>query len=147
MYCDSLRPVYDTWFTPIHLERIEDSTALLGVPNKFFCDCLSQHHGALLISVHYPSAKEPAARACTPVTGNVDGVLRSRQRFRPSELVDEQLVSRFGRVHVDASVTHLPMRVAILYLGTSIPTQRSCLKREDSGLHERTLLGKVTGQP
>ena len=37
------KQVYDTWFTPIHLERIEDSTAQLGVPNKFFGDWLSQH--------------------------------------------------------------------------------------------------------
>ena len=42
------KQVYDTWFTPIHLERIEDSTAQLGVPNKFFGDWLSQHYGALL---------------------------------------------------------------------------------------------------
>jgi len=43
------KQVYDTWFTPIHLERIEDSTAQLGVPNKFFGDWLSQHYGPLLI--------------------------------------------------------------------------------------------------
>lgn len=42
------KQVFDTWFTPIHLERIEDSTAQLGVPNKFFGDWLSQHHGPLL---------------------------------------------------------------------------------------------------
>ena len=42
------KQVYDTWFTPIHLERIEDSTAQLGVPNKFFGDWLSQHYGPLL---------------------------------------------------------------------------------------------------
>lgn len=42
------KQVYDTWFTPIHLERIEDSTARLGVPNKFFGDWLSQHYGSLL---------------------------------------------------------------------------------------------------
>ncbi len=42
------KQVFDTWFTPIHLERIEDSTAQLGVPNKFFGDWLSQHHGSLL---------------------------------------------------------------------------------------------------
>jgi chromosomal replication initiator protein len=42
------KQVYDTWFTPIHLERIEDSTAHLGVPNKFFGDWLSQHYGTLL---------------------------------------------------------------------------------------------------
>ena len=42
------KQVYDTWFTPIHLERIEDSPAQLGVPNKFFGDWLSQHYGPLL---------------------------------------------------------------------------------------------------
>ena len=42
------KQVYDTWFTPIHLERIEDSTAQLGVPNKFFGDWLHQHYGHLL---------------------------------------------------------------------------------------------------
>ena len=42
------KQVYDTWFTPIHFERIEDSTAQLGVPNKFFGDWLSQHYGTLL---------------------------------------------------------------------------------------------------
>ena len=42
------KQVFDTWFTPIHLERIEDSTAQLGVPNKFFGDWLSQHYGTLL---------------------------------------------------------------------------------------------------
>jgi chromosomal replication initiator protein len=42
------KQVYDTWFTPIYLERIEDSTAQLGVPNKFFGDWLHQHYGSLL---------------------------------------------------------------------------------------------------
>ncbi len=42
------KQVYDTWFTPIHFERIEDSTAQLGVPNKFFGDWLNQHYGTLL---------------------------------------------------------------------------------------------------
>ena len=42
------KQVYDTWFIPIHLERIEDSSAHLGVPNKFFGDWLSQHYGPLL---------------------------------------------------------------------------------------------------
>jgi chromosomal replication initiator protein len=43
------KQVYDTWFIPIHLERIEGSIAHLGVPNKFFGDWLSQHYGALLV--------------------------------------------------------------------------------------------------
>jgi chromosomal replication initiator protein len=43
------KQVYDTWFTPIHFERIEDTTAQLGVPNKFFGDWLTQHYGPLLV--------------------------------------------------------------------------------------------------
>jgi chromosomal replication initiator protein len=42
------KQVYDTWFTPVHLERIEESTAQIAVPNKFFGDWLSQHYGPLL---------------------------------------------------------------------------------------------------
>lgn len=42
------KQVYDTWFTPVHLERIEDTTAQIAVPNKFFGDWLSQHYGSLL---------------------------------------------------------------------------------------------------
>ena len=42
------KQVFDTWFTPIHLERIIGSTAQLVVPNKFFGDWLSQHYRSLL---------------------------------------------------------------------------------------------------
>jgi chromosomal replication initiator protein len=42
------KQVYDTWFTPVRLERIEDRIAQIGVPNKFFGDWLSQHYGPLL---------------------------------------------------------------------------------------------------
>ena len=42
------KQVYDTWFMPVRLERIEDRTAQIGVPNKFFGDWLSQHYGRLL---------------------------------------------------------------------------------------------------
>jgi len=42
------KQVYDTWFTPVHLEQIEDATAQLGIPNKFFGDWLGQHYGSLL---------------------------------------------------------------------------------------------------
>lgn len=43
------KQVYDTWFVPIHLDRIENSTAYVGVPNKFFGDWLQTHYGPLLI--------------------------------------------------------------------------------------------------
>lgn len=42
------KQVFDTWFTPIQLERIDDTTAHIGVPNKFFGDWLGQHYGDLL---------------------------------------------------------------------------------------------------
>ena len=42
------KQVYDTWFIPVRLERIEDRIAQIGVPNKFFGDWLSQHYGPLL---------------------------------------------------------------------------------------------------
>ena len=42
------KQVYDTWFMPVRLERIEDRTVQIGVPNKFFGDWLSQHYGPLL---------------------------------------------------------------------------------------------------
>ncbi|MDX2251384.1 MAG: chromosomal replication initiator protein DnaA [Nitrospira sp.] len=42
------RQVYDTWFIPAQLDRIEDSTAHIGVPNKFFGDWLHTHYATLL---------------------------------------------------------------------------------------------------
>lgn len=42
------KQVYDTWFIPARLERLDDSSAQIGVPNKFFGDWLSQHYGSLL---------------------------------------------------------------------------------------------------
>jgi chromosomal replication initiator protein len=42
------KQVYDTWFTPARLERLDDSSAQIGVPNKFFGEWLSQHYGSLL---------------------------------------------------------------------------------------------------
>ena len=30
------KQVYDTWFMPVRLERIEDRSAQIGVPNKFW---------------------------------------------------------------------------------------------------------------
>ncbi|MET0517072.1 MAG: chromosomal replication initiator protein DnaA [Nitrospiraceae bacterium] len=42
------KQVYDTWFSPISLDHIDETTAHLGVPNKFFGDWLSQHYRELL---------------------------------------------------------------------------------------------------
>ncbi len=42
------KQVYDTWFIPVHLDRVENSTAHIGVPNKFFGDWLYTHYGSLL---------------------------------------------------------------------------------------------------
>src|SRR6185312_6399844 len=42
------KQVYDTWFIPVHLDRIENSTVHIGVPNKFFGEWLDTHYGSLL---------------------------------------------------------------------------------------------------
>ena len=42
------KQVYDTWFMPVHLDRIENSTAHIGVPNKFFGEWLDTHYASLL---------------------------------------------------------------------------------------------------
>ncbi len=68
------KQVYDTWFVPIHLDRIENSTAYVGVPNKFFGDWLQAHYGPLLIEalsiaygtgaldIAFPVLQNPASR-------------------------------------------------------------------------------------
>jgi chromosomal replication initiator protein len=43
------REVYDTWFTPAHLVKADSSTTVIGVPNKFFGEWLSQHYRDLLV--------------------------------------------------------------------------------------------------
>ncbi|GMV48983.1 MAG: chromosomal replication initiator protein DnaA [Nitrospira sp. OLB3] len=42
------KQVFETWFTPVVLDRVEDATAYLAVPNKFFGDWLSEHYRELL---------------------------------------------------------------------------------------------------
>src|SRR5437899_12327063 len=42
------KQVFDTWFMPVRLQGIEDSTARIEVPNKFFGEWLGQHYGSLL---------------------------------------------------------------------------------------------------
>jgi chromosomal replication initiator protein len=90
------KQVYDTWFTPIHLERIEDSIAQLGVPNKFFGDWLSQHYGTLLaeaVSVarggeetaitfvifHKQATRQPENSGSTAATSRQNTVARAKR--------------------------------------------------------------------
>ena len=42
------KQVYETWFIPVVLDRIEETTAYLAVPNKFFGDWLGEHYHDLL---------------------------------------------------------------------------------------------------
>jgi len=90
------KQVYDTWFTPIHLERIEDSTAQLGVPNKFFGDWLSQHYGTLLaeavsaarggeetaitfVIFHKQATKQPESKGSTVATSRPNTGIRTKR--------------------------------------------------------------------
>lgn len=42
------KQVFDTWFTPVRLQAVDDTCARLEVPNKFFGEWLSQHYATLL---------------------------------------------------------------------------------------------------
>lgn len=42
------RQVFDTWFVPTRLNRIDDAGAQIEVPNKFFGEWLGQHYSRLL---------------------------------------------------------------------------------------------------
>src|SRR5919109_315450 len=42
------KQVFDTWFLPVRLQGIEETSARLEVPNKFFADWLGQHYYELL---------------------------------------------------------------------------------------------------
>ena len=80
------KQVFDTWFTPIHLERIEDSTAHLGVPNKFFGDWLNQHYGTLLA--------EAVSAARGGQNTAITFVIFQKQTTRQSESVNTASTSR-----------------------------------------------------
>lgn len=42
------KQVFDTWFVPVQLQHIEDSSARISVPNKFFGEWLEKHYRSLL---------------------------------------------------------------------------------------------------
>jgi chromosomal replication initiator protein len=42
------RQVFETWFSPLNFNGLDESTVRLGVPNKFFGQWLSQHHRNLI---------------------------------------------------------------------------------------------------
>ncbi len=69
------KQVFDTWFTPIKLERIDDTTAHIGVPNKFFGDWLSQHYGELLAEA-VASARGGGRTDVAFVVGGSKGIAR-----------------------------------------------------------------------
>ncbi|HET8579655.1 MAG TPA: chromosomal replication initiator protein DnaA [Nitrospiraceae bacterium] len=42
------KQVFDTWFVPVQLQHIKDSSARIAVPNKFFGEWLEKHYRSLL---------------------------------------------------------------------------------------------------
>ena len=60
------KQVFDTWFLPVQVDRVENSTVYIGVPNKFFGEWLDTHYGALLAeAITIAGAGEPLAVAFT----------------------------------------------------------------------------------
>ena len=71
------KQVYDTWFMPINIERLEDLSAQIGVPNKFFGDWLGQHYGPLL--------SEAISKARGGGETTITFVVSQKPATRPSE--------------------------------------------------------------
>ncbi len=95
------RQVFDTWFTPLQLQGIDDGGARLEVPNKFFGDWLRQHYLGLL------------AEALTAAHGTggigVDFVTREREELRAADGISRASVAAVARqrkvVHLNPKYT------------------------------------------
>jgi chromosomal replication initiator protein len=76
------KQVFETWFIPLHFNGVEDLSARLEVPNKFFGEWLDQHHRDLIsealamaygheerdIVVEFITSPKAAERISAPVT-------------------------------------------------------------------------------
>jgi chromosomal replication initiator protein len=82
------KQVYDTWFMPVHLDRIENSTAHIGVPNKFFGEWLDTHYASLL------------AEAVSTARGGGDTTVaftvREKASVQQNEIVSPSATQRSG---------------------------------------------------
>lgn len=96
------RQVFETWFIPLNFKGIEESSARLEVPNKFFGDWLGQHYGALLsealtvarggeegpVAVTFVAGEKGMSREAAPGGGGGPGrgAVPSRQPRRVAHL-------------------------------------------------------------
>jgi len=86
------KQVFDTWFMPVRLQGIEDSTARIEVPNKFFGEWLGQHYGNLLaealtavrgegeVSVAFVTSQKAQGREAPPQAPPIRGPQPRRER-------------------------------------------------------------------
>ena len=86
------KQVFDTWFMPVRLQGIEDSTARVEVPNKFFGEWLGQHYGNLLaealaavrgegeVSVAFVTSQKVQGREAPPQAPPMRGPQPRRER-------------------------------------------------------------------
>jgi len=88
------KQVYDTWFIPARLDRIENSTVHIGVPNKFFGDWLHTHYGPLLaeavatargggdLALNFVVSQKPSPRLAEPQATLTAGRAGSQSKAR-----------------------------------------------------------------
>ncbi|MBI4400227.1 MAG: chromosomal replication initiator protein DnaA [Nitrospirae bacterium] len=87
------KQVFDTWFIPVHLQGMDDTSARIEVPNKFFGEWLGQHYGSLLaealaaarggsgVDISFVTGGKGEGRAATlPPAPTSRNVLPSRSR-------------------------------------------------------------------
>ena len=73
---------FDTWLAPLSLERAEDVTVTLRVPNKFYADWLHTHYRDALLE----ALRSQGAPDSVRVEFSVSEVTRPRVNVRSSEL-------------------------------------------------------------
>jgi chromosomal replication initiator protein len=73
---------FDTWLAPLSVERAENATLTLRVPNKFYADWLQTHYLDLVLDALRALGAPPQLR----IEFSVSEITRPRLNLRPSEL-------------------------------------------------------------
>ena len=96
------KQVFETWFVPLHFNGIDDVSARLEVPNKFFGEWLGQHHRELISeALSVASGCEERNIAVEFIT-----IQKNSEKSQPSPIV-EQPANRYPQVNRARRAVHL----------------------------------------
>lgn len=97
------KQVFETWFTPLHFNGIEERSAKFAVPNKFFGDWLDQHHRGLISeALSVASGREERDITVEFITSGKDS-----EKAGPTVPVEQHGGNRSAQVGRQRRVVHL----------------------------------------